>query len=454
MNQDNFPRSDWYAPPARIQPYFPPPGGAAQQPRQPQPPRRRRRNRTAAKAIGIAACAVLVLAGGLYAFADRLGLRRDADGGRSDYIIEIPGGGGKSEDDVPEDYSKDYKDFFDRYYVRQNEEKQVPSEVERAATGDSFRIELQSAAGMTEGRLQELYPECLQSIVTIRTYTKGKPSYYMGSGIIMSEDGYILTNQHLLSNTNTAVVTLPDGTEASALLVGEDISTDLAVLKVEATGLKPAVFGDSNELTVGDSVFAIGSPMLSSLKGTLTNGIVSGLSRVVSSSEHPMTLLQHTAPINEGNSGGALFNMYGQVVGVTNMKLVNPYSDVQVEGLCFAIPSATAKAVTDQLIADGHYTRPGIGITVGAISAEDAAQYDLPGGLYVSAVSKGSDAAAKGVQSGDIVTHANGQPVRETDDLLAIRDTLRVGDTLTLTIFRDGETFDVEVELYDLSTLY
>ena len=450
---DNYQRSDWYARPV----YAPPqaaPRGPAQQPAPPaqQPPRRKNR---AAKVLGIIACALLVLAGGLYAFADRFGLRLPGTGesGRRDYIIEVPGGGDK-EEDAPEDYSKDYKDFFERYYVRQEQEERVPSEVARAATGDSFRVELQSAEGLTEGTLQTLYPECLQSIVSIRTYTKGQPRYYMGGGIIMSEDGYILTNQHLLSETNTAVVTLPDGRELNALLVGEDISTDLAVLKIEATGLHPAVFGDSDELTVGDSVFAIGNPILSSLKGTLTSGIVSGLSRSVSSSSQPMTLLQHTAPINEGSSGGALFNMYGQVVGVTNMKLSNPYSDVQVEGLCFAIPSATVKTVTDQLIADGHYIRPGIGITVAAISAEDAEHYGLPGGLYISAVSKTSDAAAKGVRPGDILIEANGAPVRETDDLMAIRDSLRVGDTLTLTLYRDGETFDVDIALVDYSTLY
>ena len=448
MNQDNFNRSDWYA-----RPYSQPqPQAAPPQPRTAPP----KRKHTAARVLGIVACVLLVLISGVYVFADRLGLRLPgaAEGGRKDIIVAFPDGDKPADSDVPEDYSKDYRDFFERYYSQQESEHHGPSAVERAETGGSFRIALQSAEGVEAGTLQDLYPECLQSIVSIRTYTKGRPSYYMGSGIIMSEDGYILTNQHLLSDTNTAVVTLPDGREAEALLVGEDISTDLAVLKVEASGLQPAVFGDSGELTVGDSVFAIGSPMLSSLKGTLTSGIISGLSRVVSSGDRPMTLLQHTAAINEGSSGGALFNMYGQVVGVTNMKLSNPYSDVQVEGLCFAIPSATVKTVTDQLIADGHYIRPGIGITVAAISAEDAEHYGLPGGLYISAVSKTSDAAAKGVRPGDILIEANGEPVRETDDLMAIRDSLRVGDTLTLTLYRDGETFDVDIALVDYSTLY
>ena len=457
MNQDNYPRSDWYARPAP-----PPPRQAPQQPPQaqypPQAPAQPRRRRTGARLAGIIACVLVVLVGSVYAFSDTFGLHWDA-GRPSKHIftIEIPGGGNKDADgdadELPEDYSDDYRDFFSHAFTDYKDEH-APSKLKRTEPGAAFRLRLESAEGKTAGTLQELYPECLQSVVGIRTMTRGRPGYYMGTGIVLSEDGYILTNQHLVADTDTAYVALPDGSEHPALLVGEDAGTDLAVLKIEAEGLHPAVFGDSGELTVGDSVFAIGNPMLPSLKGTLTSGIVSGLSRSVSNGTTPMTLLQHTAPINEGNSGGPLFNMYGQVVGITNMKLVNPYSDVTVEGLCFAIPSAVAKNVTDQLFSDGTYVRPGIGITVGTISAEDAEHYGLPGGLYVSAVAAGSDAQAKGVKAGDILTHVNGTPVRSTDDVLAIRDTLQVGDSMTLTLFRDGETLEIEVELYDLSKLY
>jgi serine protease Do len=250
------------------------------------------------------------------------------------------------------------------------------------------------------------------------------------------------------------VIILPDDTEYPALLVGEDAQMDLAVLKIDADGLHPAVFGDSRELSVGDSVVAIGNPLTDSLSGTMTNGIISAIDRSVSLNNHPMTLLQTNAALNEGNSGGPLFNMYGQVIGVTNLKMANPYSEVSVEGLGFAIPSLTVKAVTDQLIASGVYVRPGIGITVGAIAAEDAEHYDLPDGLYISSVSPTSDAAAKGVLAGDILTHVNGIAVRRTDDVLAIRDAMQIGDTMTLTIYRDGETFDIEIELFDLSKLY
>ncbi len=452
MNQDNYSRSEWYAPPA----YRPAPQQRSTAAPQQRPPKPRR---TSAKVAGIVVCVLLVLIASVYAFSDTFGRFRwpgaDGDKAGNDIItIEIPGGK-SDESETPDDSAKDfYREYFSRAF-QDTADENAPTSVQRTDAGIDFRIRLVGTEGMKPRTLQELYPECLQCVVGVRTVATGRTSYYLGTGIIMSEDGYILTNRHLLSGTDKASVTLPEGgREYPALLVGENASTDLAVLKIEARGLHPAVFGDSDDLTVGDSVFAIGNPMLPSLKGTLTSGIVSGLSRSVSSGIYPMTLLQHTAPINEGNSGGPLFNMYGQVVGVTNMKLVNRYSDVQVEGLCFAIPSTTAKTVTDQLLATGSYVRPGIGITVGALSYEDAERNGLPEGLYISAVSRGSDAAAKGVKAGDILTHVNGLPVRETDDVLTIRDSMRVGDIMTLTVFRDGETMEIDVELFDLSTLY
>lgn len=162
-----------------------------------------------------------------------------------------------------------------------------------------------------------------------------------------------------------------------------------------------------------------------------------------------LTLLQTNAAINEGNSGGPLFNMYGQVIGITNMKMVNT-SDVTIEGIGFAIPSTTVKEIADQLIAKGKILgRPGIGITVGAVPEAAAEHYGLVSGLYITAVVEGCDAEKQGIKPGDILTHINGQPVATTDDVLVIRDQHRPGDKLTFTIFRDGKSFDVEVELYD-----
>ena len=458
MNQDNYPRSDWYAPRRAPQPQ--------PQPR-PQPqyrPQPQKKKHTGMKVTAITLCVLLLIVASVYAFSDALDggwtfRQREPDSSHS-FTFEIPGPGDSDtpQDDggatMPEDYDEDYKDFFTWYYPQQEADTTERSNIERGGTGADFRLTLQSVAGRDELTLQELYTRCVESVVGIKTTQKGKVGYYWGTGIIMSEDGFILTNQHLVAGTNQATVILPDGTETPALLVGEDAQMDLAVLKVEAEGLHAAEFGNSSELRVGDSVVAIGNPLMDSLSGTMTNGIVSAIDRSVSSNGHPMTLIQTNAAINEGNSGGPLFNMYGQVVGITNMKMVNTYSEVTVEGIGFAIPSVTAKAVSDQLIATGSYVRPGIGITVGPIDSADAEHYGLPSGLYITSVSESSDAAAKGVKAGDILTHVNGIPVRKTDDVISIRDSMQIGDIMTLTIYRNGETLEFQIELFDLGKLY
>ena len=451
MDRNDYPRSDWYAPAHRA------PASQQMQPKKKKP-------HTALKVVALSMCAVLLLAAGLYAFSDALGLRffsRRSDGGQShSFTFEIPGPSAEKEapeqtpDDASDGYAEDYRDFFREYYSAPESVKGKASGLTRCETPVAFRLALHDSGDLHELSLQELYAACADTVVGIKSLETGKMGYYWGSGIVMRADGYILTNQHLIAGTDKAVVILSDGTEHDALLVGEDAQMDLAVLKIEADGMHAAEFGDSAALTVGDEVVAIGNPLMDSLSRTMTNGIISAIDRSVNLHSRPMTLLQTTAAINEGSSGGALFNLYGQVVGVTFMKLQNPYSDVIVEGLGFAIPSATVKAVADQLIATGQYVRPGIGITVGAVAPEDAAHYGLPGGLYVSAVSPASDAAKKGVQEGDILTHVNGVPVSKTDDVLAIRDTMSIGDTMTLTIFRDGETLEIGIELYNLNDLY
>ena len=279
-------------------------------------------------------------------------------------------------------------------------------------------------------------------------------SYFWGSGFIVSADGYIVTNQHIISGTKQATVILTDGREFPAKLVGEDSRTDIAVLKIDAEGLPAVELGDSDALSVGDEVAAIGNPLGSNLSGTLTNGIISAIDRSISYNGSDLTLLQTNTALNEGNSGGPLFNMYGQVVGITNMKMSAAVTEVSIEGIGFAIPTATVKTVADQLIATGKYSRPGLGLTLGAVPAEAAEHYDLPDGLYVSDVAEGSSAREEGVQVGDIITHVNGTPVKTTQDVLAIRDTLAVGDTMTLTIYREGRTFQVTITLRELSQLY
>lgn len=348
-------------------------------------------------------------------------------------------------------YAEDYRDYFDGYYTA----SQTPTgnTIPRAPVGGNASVSFSPAPDSGELTLQQVYPLCSPSVVAITAET-GESGYYWGSGIVMTADGYIITNYHVLDGTKSAKVTLYDDTEYSALLVGFDSISDIAVLKIDASGLTPATFGDSAALHVGDRVVAIGNPLGEELRGTMTDGIISAINRDISYRNHTMTLLQTNAAINEGNSGGPLINLYGQVVGITNMKMMSSSFSSTIEGIGFAIPSSTMKTVVDQLIATGAVTgRPAIGITVGPIPDGAAEYYDLPSGLYIESVSAGSDAEAKGIQPGDILTAVNGTPVTTTYDVSAIKDGMQVGETLTLTIFRSGKTFDVEVTMVESGSI-
>ena len=351
-----------------------------------------------------------------------------------------------SGDGMPDDWN----DYLDNYY-QVTESKDAEIKLPRAELVPDFKVAISSDRGK-ELSLQELYDQCSKSIVAIKGYQDGVDGYYWGSGIILSEDGLILTNTHVIENCDTASVTLFDNSSYDAALVGADSTSDIAVLRIETTGLTPASFGDSAELAIGDQVAAIGNPLGETFRMTLTDGIISAIDRGISYNGHSMTLLQTNTAINEGNSGGALFNMYGQVIGVTNMKMMSSYSSI--EGIGFAIPSSTIAAVADSLMQYGEVRgRTAIGITVGAIPENVTSHYDLPTGLYVSAVEEKSDAAAKGIQQGDIITAVNGNPASATSDILTVKNTLSVGDTITFTIWRDGETFDVDVTLVDENDL-
>ena len=351
-----------------------------------------------------------------------------------------------SGDGMPDDWN----DYLDNYY-QVTESKDAEIKLPRAELVPDFKVAISSDRGK-ELSLQELYDQCSKSIVAIKGYQDGVDGYYWGSGIILSKDGLILTNTHVIENCDTASVTLYDNSSYDAALVGADSTSDIAVLRIEATGLTPASFGDSAELAIGDKVAAIGNPLGETFRMTLTDGIISAIDRGISYNGHSMTLLQTNTAINEGNSGGALFNMYGQVIGVTNMKMMSSYSSI--EGIGFAIPSSTIAAVADSLMQYGEVRgRTAIGITVGAIPENVTSHYDLPAGLYVSAVEEKSDAAAKGIQQGDIITAVNGNPASATSDILTVKNTLSVGDTIAFTIWRDGETFDVDVTLVDENDL-
>ncbi len=297
--------------------------------------------------------------------------------------------------------------------------------------------------------LQEIYRRCIGSVVSIVTVTpSGKAS---GTGIIMSADGYVITNHHVIENAQAVSVLTSDSQEYTASVVGSDETSDLAVLKIEADGLQAAEFGDSSVLQVGDSVAAIGDPLGTALRGTMTDGIVSAINRDLTVNDRTMSLIQTNAALNNGNSGGPLINCYGQVIGINTMKMSNFYSSsTTVEGIGFAIPIDTAKPIIDELIEKGYVSgRPAIGIDGETLPATYRIYYRLPQGIYVTRVYRNSDAAAKGVSEGDIITAINGVSVTTMEQLNRVKNQFTAGQTITLTIYHGGVSSDVEIILMD-----
>lgn len=313
----------------------------------------------------------------------------------------------------------------------------------------------------TDGVLstEEIAAKVRPSVVGIVAYestTYPMQSYSTGSGIIMSSDGYIITNAHVVSNAAGGIVVVLDNEEEyEAQLVGIDEKTDLAVVKIDAENLTAADFGNSDELVVGERIIAIGNPTGLNLAGSVTQGIVSGLERNIQVTDETtgtvieMQAIQVDAAINPGNSGGALINKYGQVVGINSSKL----SSTQIEGIGFAIPISTAKPIVDDLISYGYVRgRVLLGITYVAISDVTGAISGYTPGLWVQSVREDLDVYAKGVRAGDVIVKMDNQDVRDSDTVKAIMADKKPGDTVKLEIVRTSvtgkvSTFTVEVEL-------
>ena len=257
-----------------------------------------------------------------------------------------------------------------------------------------------------------------------------------GSGIIISTDGYIVTNQHVIADANTITVILNSGEEFEATLIGADARTDLAVLKINKTGLTAAPLGDSNLAEVGDLAVAIGNPLGQELAGTVTSGVISAVNRKMTVDGRTYNLIQTDAAINPGNSGGALVNKYGQVIGINSIKM----SQEGVEGIGFAIAMSEAKPIIDDLMNNGYVSgRPLIGITA----------TESRNGLTVYTVAEDSGAKKAGVKVGDLIIKADGIVVKTVDELNDIKDKKSPGDKVTLTIIRDGELLEIKVELQE-----
>ncbi len=260
-----------------------------------------------------------------------------------------------------------------------------------------------------------------------------------GSGFIISDDGYILTNYHVVEGGSNIRVSFFDGSERDAELVGFDQDNDIAVLKTEASRLNAVTLGDSDELSVGDTVLIIGNP-LGMLSFTLTSGVVSALDRELTDDNSSIRMFQTDAAINSGNSGGPAFNMDGEVVGIATSK----YADSAIEGLSFCIPINDVKAAVSDIIAYGYVRgRPLLGTSVQTLSASSAARYHLPEGVYIVAVGAGSAAQQAGLSDGAVITAVGGESVASVQECKSALEQYSAGDRIPLTVYQDGESKEV-----------
>ncbi len=268
-----------------------------------------------------------------------------------------------------------------------------------------------------------------------------------GSGVILTSDGYIVTNNHVIDGASIITVKTIAGQTFDAQIVGKDAKTDLAVLKVKSDQQLPcAEIGDSTNIQVGDMAVAIGNPLKEELVSTLTVGYISAINRTMIINERQMTMLQTDAAINPGNSGGALINIYGQVIGITTAKSTG----YDIEGLGFAIPMNEAVPIIDSIIKNGYVTgRPLIGITGIDVTEQISQVNDLPVGVYVNSVVAGGAADLAGIKKGDVVLECNGEKVKTVDEINVIRDKHKVGDKLKFVISRDGSKMNCTVVLQE-----
>ena len=295
----------------------------------------------------------------------------------------------------------------------------------------------------------QIYEKTINSVVAISTYLNQggyQQAIGTGTGIIMSEDGYIITNAHVIEDGNQIMVTLNDGTEYQAQVVGSDSKVDIAVIKVEATGLTAGNFGDSDSLVHGEPAIVIGNPLGMDFAGTITDGIISSTSREVKIDNYIMNLLQTNAAVNPGNSGGPLINCRGEIVGVVSAKI----SVDDVEGIGFAIPINTALNVANDFIEYGYVkNRPMLGISVEVVPEQYAQFYGSQPGLKVVSVQDGSAADLAGIMPGDRIISFNGTEISTSAELDYEKDKYNIGDTVKITVLRENQEITLNLTLME-----
>lgn len=306
--------------------------------------------------------------------------------------------------------------------------------------------------GKTQMSMSEVYASNVNSVVSINV--SATTNYFgqtvqtaaSGTGFFITEDGYILTNHHVISDASSVKVTLYNGETYDAKVIGSDEDYDIAVLKIDVTGATPVVLGDSSKVAIGESVAAVGNP-LGELTFSMSEGIVSCVNRAINVDGTPFNMIQVDCSINPGNSGGPLFNEYGEVVGIVSAKY-SSYASQSVEGLGFAIPINDVAAMIQDIMTNGYVSNKAyLGITPGTMNEQMAAQYryDVTKGVFIYSVEDGSAADKAGLKMGDVIMKIDGTDVDSYQELVALKKKYSAGDESTFTIYRDGKQQEVSV---------
>jgi len=313
-------------------------------------------------------------------------------------------------------------------------------------------VSLKTVDGSTEMTDAENYAANVNSVVSINTsgsstniFGQTVESASSGSGFVITSDGYIVTNHHVIADASSVKVTLYNGDTYDATVVGSDEDYDIAVLKISATGLQAVTLGDSDKLNVGDHVLAIGNP-LGELTFSMSGGMISCVNRAINVDGTPFNMIQTDTSINPGNSGGPLLNKYGEVVGIVSAKYSSDNSSESVEGLGFAIPINDVASMIKDIMTNGYVTNKAyLGITAGTMNEQMASQTKLTQGVYVYSVESGSAAEKAGLKVGDVITKIDETTISSMDDLSAAKKSYSAGDTATFTIYRDGKSQEIKV---------
>nr|Q9Z4H7.2 RecName: Full=Serine protease Do-like HtrA [Lactobacillus helveticus]CAA06668.1 HtrA [Lactobacillus helveticus] len=326
----------------------------------------------------------------------------------------------------------------------------------KGAVVSVINLKRQSASSGTDSLYNSLFGDDSDSSSSkngkLETYSEGSGVVYMKS----NGKGYIVTNNHVISGSDAVQVLLANGKTVNAKVVGKDSTTDLAVLSIDAKYVtQTAQFGDSKHLEAGQTVIAVGSPLGSEYASTVTQGIISAPARTIStSSGNQQTVIQTDAAINPGNSGGALVNSAGQVIGINSMKLAQSSDGTSVEGMAFAIPSNEVVTIVNELVKKGKITRPQLGVRVIALQGIPEGyrsrlkiKSNLKNGIYIAFVSRNGSAANAGIKSGDVITKVDGKKVEDVASLHSILYSHKVGDTVNVTVNRNGKDVDMKVKL-------